>query len=89
MGLRLTHCQSSKCKFWWEDNCTRSLEGEYTRVDVDGKCMDYIEGESDYYKEDKGAELEIDCIHNWTDATTIEYEAERARLLDRLKNRSF
>ncbi len=51
MGLRLTHCQNSRCESYWEDNCTRSLNGEYTKLDSSGRCMDFVEGESDWYNE--------------------------------------
>lgn len=43
------HCQNSDCKCWWEDSCTRSLEGKMVALDAYGHCMDFADGISDYY----------------------------------------
>ncbi len=43
-------CMNSKCKYYWEDCCTRNLEEERIDVDVNGVCITFREGISDYYQ---------------------------------------
>ena len=43
-------CMNSKCKYYWEDNCTRNLEEERIEINEDGSCETFELGESDYYK---------------------------------------
>lgn len=44
-------CMNSKCKYYWEDNCTRNIEEERIVIDFDGKCETFEEGVSEWYKE--------------------------------------
>lgn len=44
-------CMNSKCKFYWEDNCTRNLAEERIEIDFAGNCETFEEGVSDWYKE--------------------------------------
>lgn len=44
-------CMNSKCRFYWEDNCTRNINEERIEIDETGKCETFEEGTSDWYKE--------------------------------------
>lgn len=53
-------CMNARCKYYWEDNCTRNLEEERIEIDEYGKCETFEPGESDYYRmeeESKGEEV--------------------------------
>lgn len=45
------HCRNTNCFYYWEDSCTKNLEGKMVVFDEDGKCEEQEEGISDYYKE--------------------------------------
>ena len=45
-------CWNSKCQHYWEDMCTRETdEKNFVHLDYEGKCRDFVAGESDWYKE--------------------------------------
>lgn len=44
-------CMNSKCKYYFEDNCTRNIMEEYIQFDENGKCRTQEAGESDWYIE--------------------------------------
>lgn len=44
-------CMKSGCKYWYEDSCTRNLQGKRIEINVNGCCETYEEGESDWYEE--------------------------------------
>lgn len=43
-------CMNSKCKYCWEDNCTRNINEERIEIDESGKCETFEEGESEWYQ---------------------------------------
>ncbi len=43
-------CMNSKCKYWFEDCCTRNINEERTIIDENGKCETFEEGTSEWYK---------------------------------------
>ena len=45
-------CMNTKCKYYWEDNCTRNLDEIRIEINEDGKCITFEHGESDWYKEE-------------------------------------
>lgn len=47
------HCQNSRCKFYWEDSCTKNLESKMVSLDNNGICFTFELGVSDYYYEEK------------------------------------
>lgn len=47
-------CMNSKCRFYWEDNCTRNLNEERIEIDETGKCETFEEGVSELYQETEG-----------------------------------
>lgn len=51
-------CRNSKCKYYWEDCCTKDLKGERLSLDCDGKCDDFGAGVSDFYKAEEEADNE-------------------------------
>lgn len=50
-------CMNAKCKYYYEDNCTRNLEEEYIELDENGKCETFESGKSDYYRMSEETEL--------------------------------
>lgn len=46
-------CTNGKCKYYWEDNCTRNLQEERLEIDHEGKCETFKVGESNWYEENK------------------------------------
>jgi len=46
------HCRNTKCKKYWEDSCTDSLENTLVVINEFGECENFEEGVSDYYKEE-------------------------------------
>lgn len=44
-------CTNSRCRYYWEDQCTRNIQEERIELDFDGKCETFEEGKSDWYKE--------------------------------------
>jgi len=49
-------CMNSKCKYYWEDNCTRNINEERIEINRIGICDTFEEGVSDWYKESEGEE---------------------------------
>jgi hypothetical protein len=43
-------CMNSRCKFYWEDNCTRNLGEERIVIDSNGNCETFEEGVCDWYE---------------------------------------
>ena len=46
-------CMNSKCKFYWEDNCTRNMNEERIEIGKNGKCETFVLGVSDWYKQEE------------------------------------
>lgn len=43
-------CLNSRCKHYFEDNCTEFFQKHHLNISNDGKCKDFEEGENDGYK---------------------------------------
>ncbi|WP_154698307.1 hypothetical protein [Clostridium botulinum] len=44
-------CMNSKCKYYWEDRCSKNINEEMMVIDINGKCKTFEEGVSDWYKQ--------------------------------------
>lgn len=42
-------CMNSKCKYYYEDNCTRNINEERIEIDENGVCETFKEGVSEWY----------------------------------------
>ena len=45
------YCINSDCENYWEDSCTINLENKMVSLDGNGKCENFKEGKSNYYKQ--------------------------------------
>ena len=46
------HCNSTDCKFYWENNCMLNVEGKIVHIE-DGVCDDFIVGKHEMYKDNE------------------------------------
>lgn len=53
---------NDRCKYYWEDNCTRNLEEEHIEIDEDGKCGTFEQGKSNYYKDEEESARECEEV---------------------------
>ena len=53
-------CTNSRCKFYWEDNCTRNINEERIDINGDGQCNTFERGTSEWYEEAEKCENECD-----------------------------
>lgn len=44
-------CMNGKCKFYWEDCCTKNMTEKRMVIDGNGKCETFETGVSDWYRE--------------------------------------
>jgi hypothetical protein len=45
-------CTNSKCKSYWEDNCTRNINEERIEINGNGQCETFEAGISQWYEEE-------------------------------------
>lgn len=45
-------CQNSKCRYNWEDNCTRNMNEERIEIGKNGTCVTFEKGTSDWYDDE-------------------------------------
>ncbi|APQ78613.1 MULTISPECIES: hypothetical protein [Clostridium] len=51
-------CMNSKCKYYWEDMCSKNVNEEMMVIDINGKCKTFEEGVSDWYKQSEETEID-------------------------------
>ena len=45
------HCENDSCVSYFEDSCTKNINGEMVSLDNTGKCCSFEKGTSDLYSE--------------------------------------
>jgi hypothetical protein len=56
-------CMNSRCKYYWEDNCTRNINEERIEIDENGKCETFELGESEWYIDSAYGEIDPFAIY--------------------------
>jgi len=56
-------CTNSRCEFYWEDCCTKSLNDERIEINGDGKCETFKAGISEWYEDIKNERSCDNCYH--------------------------
>jgi hypothetical protein len=51
MKVRGIFCLNSKCKHYFEDSCVKILENDSIDVSEDGRCVSFVPGVCEGYKE--------------------------------------
>lgn len=51
-------CMNSKCKYYWEDRCSKNINEEMMVIDTNGKCKTFERGVSEWYKQSEETEID-------------------------------
>lgn len=47
---RFITCYNTNCKYYWESMCSVNVDCDMVYIDKEGKCTNFKQGESEWYK---------------------------------------